>query len=281
MKHSLIILFLLVATPLLAVDDCGEYRELAALYQVRNALLKPYGSTYDAQKHIDRTLDDLRGPLGGGAYRWVRWVRPSGDGPVDKNVHIVSAAHDENTDTFEASSHHVYGVRIVVPRKRSLLNANAPVYVGDVVVTYNVKGRPKTMTSKIDAWLSPDTSRTIDLDGIFDEASVRVDASTAPKNAKQSVVEVHFRQAVPEDDPDNPAYETIRGLLKVRDDLTPDTIDYAIATLERHLDPDADSLPLLSIAEDLRRAEQLIRSNKEDDHDRGMRLLKDTMRKLH
>lgn len=270
MKRSIVLLLLFLAAPLLAADDCGEYRQLVALYQVRNTLLQPYGSSYDAQKHIDRTLDDLRGH-----GRWVRWVRPSGDGPVDKQVHTVAAA-EGSSDTFEASSHHVYSVRVVVPRKRSLLNANAPVYVGDVVVRY--RGKSKTM--KVDAWLNPDTSRTLDLDAIVDEADASVDVATAPKNVKQSVVEIHFRQAVPEDDPDNPDYDTVRSLARIRDDLTPDTVDYEIATLERRLDPNSSSLPLLSIISDLRRADQLIRSNKEDDQERGTKLLKETMRKL-
>lgn len=280
MKRAVIVLLLFAAAPLLAVDDCGEYRHLAVLYQARNALLKPGGSTYEAQQHIDRTLDELRGPLGGGDYRWVRWVRPSGEGPIDKQIHTVVAAEGTNVDSFEASSHHVFAVRIVVPRKRSLFNANSPVYVGDVEVRYTVDGRPKTKSQTIDAWLNPDTSRSIDLDAIADSADVRVDASTGPRNVKQSIVEVHFRQAVAEDDPENPDYETVRSLAIVRNDITPDTIDYQIATLERRLDPDAVSLPLLSIITDLRRADQLIRSNNEDEQERGRKLLRETLRKL-
>ncbi|HWW59895.1 MAG TPA: hypothetical protein VN181_00880, partial [Thermoanaerobaculia bacterium] len=173
MKKRFLILPVLfsIAAPLLAVDECGPYRQLVALYEVRNTLLQPYGSSYEAQKHIDRTLDDLRGH-----GRWVRWVRPSGDGPIDKQVHTVAAA-EGTSDTFEASSHHVYSVRIVVPRKRSLLNANAPVYVGDLVVRH--RGKSKSM--RVDAWLNPDTSRTLDLDGIVDEADASVDVATAPK----------------------------------------------------------------------------------------------------
>lgn len=277
MKH-LLALLLLVAAPAVALDnDCPDLRRLAVLYEIRSTMLNPYSNVSGL---IDAQIDELREPIGGGDYRWVRWMRPADDGPVDKHVHTVLAVQGANTDRVEESGHHPYAVRVVVPRKRSLLNSNNPVWVGTVTVTYEVEGRTRTKTENVNAWLNPDTSRTIDLGAIADRADVSMDVATAQRHVKEAIVEVHYRQAVMQDDPANPSYDTIRMLHGLRNSATPYDVDNEIARAERAVFADAQPIPLLGIIADLRRADDLMRSSKEDDKTKGEKLLRDTLRRL-
>lgn len=270
------ILLLLLAFPLSAIesDDCTNARQLAALYQVRSMMLRD-ASSYDIDKFIDARIDEMRGPLSGGGFRWVRWMRPTGNPAYDKHGHNVAAVEGSGSDHFEASGDHSFSVRIVVPSKRSLFSGNNAVHVGTVHVRYEASGRERTKDETIDSWMNPDTSRTIDLGAIADRVEVSLDASTSQKNARQALVEIHLLKAVAEDDPANPNYDTIRILRRVRDSSDPDTIDREIASLEQ-----GDSLPLARIVTDLRRANELLRSKKQEDQDKGDRLLKETLRRL-
>jgi len=259
----LFILTALLATPLVA-DDCSLLREL---YAVRATALK---SSYDVNSHIDHRLEVLR-------EGWVRWVRPAGEGPFDKKLHRTKAPRSA-PDSFEASGEHAYAVRVAVPAKRTVFYGNNPVYVGTVEIRYDADGKTKSITQKIDAVMQPDTSRTIDLPVIADRVDVRLTSGTDKPG--ESLVEIHFKQAVAEDDPANPDYTAVRALQRIRSSSDARTIDDEIAEMERKVYPDSDPLPLTEIIADLRRADDLIRSKKDDDQERGNKLLRETLRRL-
>ena len=259
----LVLTALLVALPIKA-DDCSLLREL---YAVRATALK---SSYDVNGHIDRRLDVLR-------EGWVRWVRPGSEGPFDKKLHRTKAPKTA-LDTFEASGEHAYAVRVAVPAKRTVFYGNNPVYVGSVEIRYDADGKTKTVTQKIDTVMQPDTSRTIDLPVIADRVDVRLTSGTDKPG--ESLVEVHFKQAVAEDDPKNPDYAAVRALQRIRNSSDPRTIDDEIADMEEKLSPGSYPLPLTEIIADLKRADDLIHSKKDDDQERGNKLLRDTLRRL-
>jgi hypothetical protein len=276
MKRLLSVLLLLfAAAPLLAIEteECRDARTLAALYQVRGAMLSGR-STYSL---VDDMVERLREPLSGGAYRWVRWVRPSGEPSEEKKLHRVKAPKS-SPDSFEASGEHAYAVRVVVPSKRTLFAGNNAVWVGNVEISYTIDGRTKSMSQSINADMQPDTARTFDLPGIADHVDVRIASATSAPG--ESLVEVHFRQAVAEDDPANPAYETIVALRRVREHDDEHYVDDEIARYERAMYPSATPIPLLAIVKDLRRADDLIRSKKEDEQEKGQKLLRETLRRL-
>jgi hypothetical protein len=270
--------FLLLPVSAFGIEtaDCAAATQLATLYQIRSLMLKPYSSSYDVDNFIDKKLDELREPLSGGGFRWVRWARPSGDPEYDKHGHNVVGVQGSNSDNFEASGDHAFAVRIAVPSKRSLFSGNNAVYVGAVHVRYNVAGRERTKDEVINNWMNPDTTRTIDLGTIADHADVSLDASTAQKNVKSSLVEIHLLKAVAQDDPANPNYESIATLKRLRNSFDRDLIDDEIAKFEP-----SGSIPLYHVIRELRRADDLIRSKKEDDQQKGEKLLKETLRRLH
>lgn len=268
-----LIVLLAIATPLFAVttnEECRGYQQLATLYQVRELMLHGAGDS-----RIDDVIDDQLAVLRRG---WIRWVAPDHDAPRDKHVHVVAAAKDSSTDNFEASADHPFEVKVVVPSKRSLLNKNNPVYVGTLHVSYSVGGRTRTKDLPVNSWMNPDTSNTLDLGGIADHAEAAVTAST--RNPNEAVVEIHFIQAVAEDDPANPAYDTIQSLARVRRNTDADTIDDEIASAERAVFPSSDPIPLTHIVRELHRANEMLRSNKEEEQKKGQKLLEEALRRL-
>src|SRR5258708_21628567 len=235
MNRIIGIALLFAAAPLLAGegnDPCGAYMQLGALYEVRALMMKPYASSYDVENFIKGRVEQLRDPLPDGGYRWVQWVRPENDAPVDKHGHTVIAIQGAGSDSVEASGQHAFTVRIAVPEKKSLFSGNNAVYVGHVHVSYIANGRSRMKDETINQWMNPDTSRTIDLGVIADRADVTLDASTSSRNVRQSLVEIHFIQAVAQDDPANPASDTIRSLERVRRNLDAYTVDSEIANRE-------------------------------------------------
>ncbi|MDQ6802223.1 MAG: hypothetical protein M3041_15470 [Acidobacteriota bacterium] len=273
---KLILGFLLLPVCAFAIDtaDCADATKLAALYQVRAMMLRNYAS-YDVDNFIDKKLDELRVPLSGGGFQYVRWVKPSRDPEYDKRGHNVAGVQGTSTDNFESSGNNAFGVRVAVPGKRSLFSGNNAVWVGTVHVRYSAGGRERRKDEAINNWMNPDTTRTIDLGTIADHVEVSLDSATTEKNAKQALVEIHILKAVAQDDPANPNAGTITTLKKIRNTLTPEIIDDEIASLEP-----GDSFPLYRFVSELRRADTLIRSKKEDDQQKGDKLLKDTLRRL-
>ena len=287
MKRIVLLAALAVAAPLLAIElpgsrdeACRAYTQLGTLYEVRGLMMRSYFSSYDVQKLIDNRIDYLRGPLQDGGFRWVRWVRPDKDAPDDKEVHEVRAAQGSGSDTFENSADHAFNVKVIIPAKRSLFKGNNPVYVGTLKVNYTANGRNFTKELPINDWMSPDTQRTLEFDTIADRATATLDVAAKPNDVGEAVAEIHFRKAIPTDDPANPDYGTIQSLRRIRSSTDAATVDSEIAAVERTIFPTADPLPLLTIFDDLRRADKWMRSTKADEQEKGQKLLKDTLSRL-
>ncbi len=278
MRNLTFALLLFIAPAAFALDDCSDVAALDALYGVRDLVIRGAGS-YDVSSAINDALNDLRGPLPGGGYRWVQWVKPNGTPPIVKREHTVSAVEGSGTtDSFEASADKPFAVSIVVPKKRSLFSANSASWIGEVEIQFTLDGRARTRKEKINAWLNPGTSRTFDLETIADDARVRVEVATAAKNANgEALVEVHFKQAVDQDDPENPQYETVRSLQRIRSSSSPEVLDAEIAKLEHRLFPSLHIYRFTYLIDRTREAEALLRSKKPEDQEKGRKMLKEVV----
>jgi hypothetical protein len=285
MKRSLVALAILAFTLPIAAraqsSDCTALQTLQALYEIRYLMMATSPSSYAVDRAIQTHLDRLRDPLPAGGYRWVRWTRPAGDGPVVKRERLVQADHQSgDREQFEAEGTVPYAVRIVVPRKRSLTKANKELWVGRVNVRYWSEGTMKTLERRIDAWLTPDNARNIDLGVIADRAEVEVETATKSGNRGQALVEVHFRQAVAQDDPQNPNFAGVEALKRLEYASDPASIDLEIARLERQLFPGVEITPFTTIVTRLREAEALLRSEKEEEREKGRKAVADVVRTL-
>jgi hypothetical protein len=274
---SMVTVCLAVALSAAAVDDCApEMAALHAFYDLRSLVVDRDASTYEISSQIDEHLDNLRGPLPDGGYEWVRFVRPkSGTGPVIKREHLIAGSEPES---FEGTADHVYSVKIVVPRKRSLLKGNKEAWVGEVAVRYWVDGEEEITTKKVNQWMKPDTSKSYDLGVIADRAEAVAEVST--RTANESLAEIHFVQAVAQDDPESPHADTVERLKKLAGDITPRAIDEEIAKLEYQIFGRREAVPVAQIVVALREADELIRSDKEEEQEEGRKLLRETMRLL-
>ncbi|MGK2855758.1 MAG: hypothetical protein ACSLFQ_00990 [Thermoanaerobaculia bacterium] len=281
MRKLAIVLLLLAAPAAQALEECSEVAALDALYGVRDLLIRG-ASSYTVSSAIDEALNDLRGPLAGGGHRWVQFVRPSGTPPTVKREYTVAAIEGKGSpDSFEASADNPFAVAVVVPKKRSLFSANTPSWVGAVEISFTLDGEPRTRIEEVNAWLNPGTSRTFDLGTIADRAEVRIEASTSQKNAGgKTIVEIHFRQAVEQDDPENPQYETVRALQRIRSSSSPEVLDAEIAKLEHRLFPSLHSYPFTLLIAKTRDAEALLRSEKTEDQEKGRKLLKEVVEEV-
>lgn len=277
----LLVASLLVTTPAAAADCQADVAALRALYELRHELLRPYSNTYGASQRVDAHIDRLREPLPGGGYRWVQWVRPSDDPPVSKHEHLIASGFDTGAfDEFEASGAHPFGIRVAVPRKRSLTKANKEAYVGRVEIRYWVDGRQRTMSKDINSWLSPGTMKGIDLGVIAERAEVTIETAARNASKREALVEIHFKQAVAQDNPENPGYEAIQSLRRVQSNLTPVALDYEIARFERRLFPELTSTPYTTLIMKVREAEKLLRSEKSEDQEKGKRMLSEVSRNV-
>ena len=272
-----------LAAPLSAIDDCApEITTLQVFYDIRSMIIDGGASSYEISSRIEEHLETLREPLPEGGYRWVRFVKPkSGSGPVIKREHLIEAVQGEEAfDSFEAASDHVYAVKIAVPRKRSLLHSNKEAYVGTLKVRYWVDGEAKSMTRDLKQWLKPDTSKSFDIGVIADRAEAEVEAATRARNVRESLVELHFVQAVAQDDPGNPHADAVSRLKKLKNDPTPKAIDDEIARLESEAFGSSYTAPLTQIAVSLREADDLMSSDDEEERERGRTLLDETLKLL-
>lgn len=281
MRKLALVLLMLIAPAASAADDCSQVEALDALYGVRDLVIRNAGS-YAITSAIDEAINGLRGPQAGGGYRWVQWVKPSGTPPTVRHEHTVSAVQGSGTtDSVEASADKPFAVAIVVPKKRSLFSANNPSWVGEVVIEFTLDGKQRTRNETVNAWLNPGTSRTFDLGTIADDARVRAEAATSAKTSKgETLVEIHFKQAVEQDDPENPQYETIRSLQRVRSSASPEVLDAEIAKLERRLFPSLQTYRFTFLISKTREAEELLRSTKTEEQDKGKKMLKEVVEEV-
>jgi len=280
MKRAAFSLVFFLAAPLLAAsDNCGQLAQLASLHELRSFMIR-HPSSYDIDSFVDKQLNVLREPLPEGGFRWVRWARPSGDPEYDKKGHTTVAVYGTDRDNFEANGEHAFAVRVAVPQKKSLFSGNKAVYVGTVHITYVANGRSRSREEEINRWMNPDTSKTIDLGTIADRVDVSLDAATNQRDVKNALVEIHILKAAPQDDPENPNYPAVESLKRVRRSYDADAIDDEIARVESQVFPGAEPVPLYAVVRQLRKAEELIRSSKEDDQKQGDKLLKEALRRL-
>ncbi|HUP65870.1 MAG TPA: hypothetical protein VM557_11390 [Thermoanaerobaculia bacterium] len=272
---------LLISLPATAQVDCPELAALRALYDVRDAMVHERSSSWEISRRLERQLEALREPLPGGGYRWVQWVRPVGEGPLVKREHVVRSNQQRGeVETFEAAATAPYAVRVVVPRKRSLIRANHPVWVGSVQIRYWSEGEVQTIDKGVNEWLRPNSSKSFDLGEIADRAQVTVQTATSGSTAGESLIEIHFRQAVSRDDPTSPHAEIVDTLKLLQASPEPLTVDLEIARLERRLFPDVASIPLATLVARLREAEALMSSEKEEERAKVPKAIEEIVRLL-
>lgn len=269
------LLFGCLLVPVAHAADCeSDLAALEVFHDLRETMVRGSSSSYDLARRVEEHLIALRQPMGDGTFRWVRYVRPGGTAPVVRRERLVNASRDDgDLERFEAAADRPYAVRIVVPRKRSLLRGNQEAFVGEVIVRYWVDGQQERLARSVNQWLRPDTTRTFDLGVIADRAEAVVEVGTRRTTREQSLVEIHFQQAVAQDDPASPHAATIQRLKRFSSDPTPVRLDEEIERIEQEVFGRASRLRTAELITTLRRAGALLESEKEEERVEGQKLL--------
>jgi hypothetical protein len=165
---------------------------------------------------VNEDLDLLRGKRADGTYEYAAYDRME----AGRKAETFSVDPDRKESVLELRDNFAYRLLVTVPSRRMLLAKNHQIYVDHVEVEVLPQRSPekKFQTVKIEAWIEPGTSKTIDLDEIGRQAIARVYAHA--EKGGYGNVEVAFIEARIFDEPSSPyadAVESSKAILKAID----------------------------------------------------------------
>jgi hypothetical protein len=121
---------------------------------------------------VNEDIDLLRGKRADGTYQYASYDRMEAGRKAD----TISVDPDHKESVLELRDAFAFRLIISVPSRRMLLAKNHHIYLDRVEVESLPQGssEKKFQTVKIDAWLEPGSSQTVDLDDIGRQATARV-----------------------------------------------------------------------------------------------------------
>jgi len=152
---------------------------------------------------VNDDIETLRGRRSDGTYEYAGFERfESG-----RVTNSVSVQRDEK---LEIRGSFVYRLQIESPSRRMMLfSKNRRVYLDHVEIEYvPERGPQKTQDVKLDAWLEPGQSKSIDFEAIARQATVRVFAHP-DKDTGYGNLTLSLMQARVFDHPDSPYADAV------------------------------------------------------------------------
>ena len=121
---------------------------------------------------VDEDIELLRGKRGDGTYQYAGYEKMEASRVSDS--FSIDPAKKESILDLKGSF--VYRLILAAPSRRMLVTRNKHVYVDRVEIEYIAEkdGTKKLQTSRLDAWIEPGTSKTVELNEIARQATVRV-----------------------------------------------------------------------------------------------------------
>jgi hypothetical protein len=162
---------------------------------------------------VNEDIDLLRGKRADGTYQYASYDRMEAGRKSD----TLSVDPEHKDSVLELRDAFPFRFIVAVPSRRMLVAKNHHIYVDRVEVESlsQKSSEKKFQTVKVDAWLEPGTSKTIDLDEIGRQATARVYAH-AEKGGYANVT-LTFLEARIFDEPSSPyaeAVESAKAILK-------------------------------------------------------------------
>lgn len=157
---------------------------------------------------VNEDVDILRGKRADGSYQYARYERIE-SGRVNDTFSIQPRGEDK-LERVEVRAPFVYRVILESPSRRMMVTKNRRVWIDRVEIEYIPQGSSttKVQSAKVDAWLEPGQIKTIDLDDIARQATVRVfaRADAASGYANLGVVLLQSRVV---DNPESPYADAV------------------------------------------------------------------------
>jgi hypothetical protein len=162
---------------------------------------------------VNEDIDLLRGKRADGTYQYASYDRMEGNRKSD----TISVDPERKESVLELSNAFSFRLIVSVPRLRMVLAKNHHIYIDRVEIETlpQKSSEKKFQTVKIDAWLEPGASKTIELDEIGRQAVARVYAH-ADKDGYANVT-LTLVEARLFDEPSSPyadAVESAKAILK-------------------------------------------------------------------
>jgi len=216
MKRIAIVLSCLAATNLAAqIPAARVATDAKVIDRVAEA------STNDLPKDllkriVNEDIDLLRGKRADGTYQYAAYDRMEAGRKSDS----FSVDPERKESVLELRDAFPYRLIVTVPSRRMMVAKNHHIYIDRVEIEMlpQTSSEKKFQTVKVDAWLEPGTSKTIDLGDIGKQATARVYAHA--EAGGYANVTLTFIEARIFDEPSSPyadAVESAKAILKAID----------------------------------------------------------------
>ena len=182
----------------------------------RIAAASKHDMPHDLMKRIlNDDIEALRGHRSDGTYEYAGFERFD-SGRISQSVSV-----QPKDQTLEIRGAFVYKLQIEAPSRRMLLmTRNRHIYLDRVEIDYlPVSGAQTTQKMKLDSWLEPGQSKTVDFEAIARQATVRLFAHGDEKEGYGNV-NLTLVQARVFDNPDSPyadAVASAKAILRALD----------------------------------------------------------------
>jgi len=165
---------------------------------------------------VNEDIDLLRGKRADGTYQYAAYDRMEASRKSDS----FSVDPERKESVLELRDVFPYRLIVTVPSRRMMVAKNHHIYIDRVEIEMlpQTSSEKKFQTVKIDAWLEPGTSKTIDLGDIGKQATARVYAHA--EAGGYANVTLTFIEARIFDEPSSPyadAVESAKAILKAID----------------------------------------------------------------
>jgi hypothetical protein len=190
------------------IDDAKAVERVAAASK--------HDMPHDLLKRIlNDDIETLRGHRSDGTYAYAGFER------FDSGRVSQSFSVQPKDQTLEIRGSFVYKLQIEAPSRRMLMmTRNRHVYLDHVEIDYlPVSGVQTTQKMKLETWLEPGQSKTVDFEAIARQATVRLFAHADEKAGYGNVV-LSIVQARVFDNPDSPyadAVASAKAILRALD----------------------------------------------------------------
>jgi hypothetical protein len=187
---------------------------------------------------VNEDIDILRGHRADGTYEYAGFER------FDSGRISQSFSVQPRDTKLEIRGAFVYKLQIESPSRRMLVTKNRRIYLDRVEIDYlPVTGAQKTQNMKIEAWLEPGESKTVDFEAIAKQATVRL-FCRADKDAGYGNIVLGLVQARVFDNPDSPYADAIASAKAILRALDHDDVSSIRAMATRMVN---DLQPLIGV----------------------------------
>lgn len=187
---------------------------------------------------VNEDIDLLRGKRADGTYQYASYDRMEADRKSD----TVSVDPEHKESVLELRDVFAFRLIVSVPSRRMVLAKNHHIYIDKIEIELlpQKSSEKKFQTVKVDEWLEPGTSKTVELDEIGRQAIARVYAH-AEKGGYANVTLTLVRARI-FDEPSSPyadAVESAKAIFKGIEKNDKPTIRAMAQRISGRLQPDS------------------------------------------